>query len=193
METPKEYRDNLAKRIITKEMLEDCLFSVNKRAKNCRNKEREYRNRYRHSQYNTESTYRLKKEEYYRQKEIFLSLLESDCIHIEKQLQKQKICERDERYPTYDKLYPVVYRWDGSGRYYVVSIPVEKYYLFYNVGEHSFHTPIPEDELSKYPNLEQVHIEGLITHGQDILDLLSVQFVEKVLTLIASNDYTFIG
>jgi hypothetical protein len=61
------------------------------------------------------------------------------------------------------------------------------------VGEHSFHTPIPEDELSKYPNLEQVHIEGLITHGQDILDLLSVQFVEKVLTLIASNDYTFIG
>lgn len=33
MKTPKEYRDNLLNHIITKQMLVDCLYSVNKRAK----------------------------------------------------------------------------------------------------------------------------------------------------------------
>lgn len=47
MRTPKEYSENLKNGIITAEMLEACLFSVNKRAKNCRDKIREYRrNRY---------------------------------------------------------------------------------------------------------------------------------------------------
>lgn len=40
MKTPKEYRDNLLNHIITKQMLVDCLYSVNKRAKNYRDKER---------------------------------------------------------------------------------------------------------------------------------------------------------
>lgn len=40
MKTPKEYRDNLLNHIITKQMLVDCLYRVNKRAKNYRDKER---------------------------------------------------------------------------------------------------------------------------------------------------------
>ena len=36
MKTPKEYMENLKKGIITETMLADGLFSVNKRAKNCR-------------------------------------------------------------------------------------------------------------------------------------------------------------
>ena len=39
MKIPKEYRDNLLNHIITKQMLVDCLYSVNKRAKNYRDKE----------------------------------------------------------------------------------------------------------------------------------------------------------
>ena len=31
MKTPKEYQDNLKNKIITEEMLADCLYSVNKR------------------------------------------------------------------------------------------------------------------------------------------------------------------
>ena len=46
MKTPKEYRDNLLNHIITKQMLVDCLYSVNKRAKNYRDKEREQRANY---------------------------------------------------------------------------------------------------------------------------------------------------
>lgn len=51
MRTPKEYTDNLKKKIITENMLLDCLYSVNKRAKNYRDKEREYRQYYRRNRY----------------------------------------------------------------------------------------------------------------------------------------------
>lgn len=47
MRTPKEYTDNLKKKTITESMLLDCLYSVNKRAKNYRDKERGYRQYYR--------------------------------------------------------------------------------------------------------------------------------------------------
>lgn len=43
MRTPKEYTANIKNGIITAPMLTDCLYSVNKRAKNWRDKEREYR------------------------------------------------------------------------------------------------------------------------------------------------------
>ena len=43
MRTPKKYLDSIDNSVITKEILVECLYSVNKRAKNCRDKEREYR------------------------------------------------------------------------------------------------------------------------------------------------------
>ena len=51
MRTPKEYTDNLKKKTITESMLLDCLYSVNKRAKNYRDKERGYRQYYRGNRY----------------------------------------------------------------------------------------------------------------------------------------------
>lgn len=89
MRTPKEYTENLKRGIITEAMLQDCLFSVNKRAKNYRDKEREYRNRYRsnyyyrHDIYNNEERYRTKKNEYYAQKDLLLTILSPVCIHKE--------------------------------------------------------------------------------------------------------------
>ena len=41
MKTPKEYTKNLKNGIITEDMIVDCLYSVNKRAKNYRDKERQ--------------------------------------------------------------------------------------------------------------------------------------------------------
>ena len=43
MKTPAAYTKNLQNHIITKQMWLDCLYSSNKRAKNWRDKEREYR------------------------------------------------------------------------------------------------------------------------------------------------------
>ena len=43
MRTPAMYTKNLKNHVITIQMLLDCLFSVNKRAKNYRDQERKYR------------------------------------------------------------------------------------------------------------------------------------------------------
>lgn len=43
MKTPKEYTKNLNNHIITEDMFCDCLYSVNKRAKNFRDKAQSYR------------------------------------------------------------------------------------------------------------------------------------------------------
>lgn len=80
MKTSKEYQDNLKNRIITEEMFTDCLYSVNKRAKNYRDKAHEYKSRYRHSYIAVDSQYN-KMNEFYALKERFLKYLEPVCIH----------------------------------------------------------------------------------------------------------------
>ena len=132
MKTPLEYTKNLKNHIITPQMLLDCLYSSNKRAKNWRDKEQEYREFYRSSRY------------------------------------------------SYDK-------------YDNVAIAYH-YYLFYSIGSdlaHTFHTPISEDDAKKY-NLDIVDIDTLYTEGHDIHDLISNQFVTKVVTLIESGNYMYI-
>jgi hypothetical protein len=73
-------------------------------------------------------------------------------------------------------------------------MPVDRYYLFYDLGIHSFHTPIDdESKLENYSDLEKIHIDSLNTYGEDILELVSTQFVKKVLELIESKDFQYIG
>ena len=85
MRTPAAYNNNLKNHIITMQMLVDCLYSSNKRAKNWRDKQREYRERrsYYYDKYDNEGKAKEKKEEYYHQKEIMLSALKPVCIHKE--------------------------------------------------------------------------------------------------------------
>ena len=90
MKTPNEYMRNIKNRIITDDMLEGCLYSVNKRAKNCRDKVREYKHILMQSNYhalymgNNIEKYEQKREAYYAKKDRILSILEPTCIHIER-------------------------------------------------------------------------------------------------------------
>ena len=77
METPKRYKENLQKNVITPEMLYDCLHSCEQRVKQCETKEFEYRdtikrkyetNGYFFSRYDNEMIARKKKEEHEEQK-----------------------------------------------------------------------------------------------------------------------------
>lgn len=69
-----------------------------------------------------------------------------------------------------------------------------EYYLFYQIGAYSFHKPISQDALkSKYPNIDLVHIEELHTTGKDITDLISNQFVTKVINLIDSGNFEIVA
>ena len=70
MRTPSEYTRYLKNNILTIQMLEDCAYSSNKRAKNARDNQAYYRNlrienRFFRDKYGNEDAARLKKEEYY--------------------------------------------------------------------------------------------------------------------------------
>lgn len=176
MTTKREYSLNIKNKIITSDMLEDCLFSVNKRAKNCRDKIRDYnyrmwQNRYlRNSRlWDDRNRYEDKRDHYYELKEKLLTLLNPICIH------------KEQFYDRKDQL-------------------VVNHYLYYKMSKHSFHRPlkIPPDtdkgEWMKemFPNLPIVDLEDPIeTHGECTTDLISCNFVKKVLDLIESGDYTF--
>lgn len=191
MKTPKNYTENLKNNIITKSMLKDCLYSVNKRAKNCRDKERQYSYDYRYQDH-----YRISKEAYYAQKETMLSVLKPTCIHVEVQEHIEKFYdyeyEYDEMMARGNYIYENEY-YDREMNRYVsfikATVRQKHYYLFYELDDKSFHTPIDEYMLKNYPNLEIKDIGSIITHGSNIDDLISCQFVKKVIELIKSKTY----
>ena len=203
MRTPKEYTNYLKEHVITNEMLASCLFSVNKRAKNCRDQERAYRskgygNRYWYDKYDTEESYRQKKQEYYSMKELLLSIIQPKEIHVEfLGYEKVRVYDYEPDYEEHseDFVYENSY-WDDEyeeevyfGDYYDEDSPKYHYYLFYELGSYSFHTPIERSDLEKYPTLENKDIGRLLTQGKEISDLISVQFVKKVIELISSGEY----
>ena len=158
MKTPKEFMKNINNKIITDDMLEAALFSLNKRAKNMRDMQRKYAHKY--DKYNNEGKYKSQKENYYKKQEFLLRLLTPVCAHIETVPHGR----------TEKKLY----------------------YLFYRLGKHSFHRPIPSHTLeTKYPDLE-IKTVDLDTYGEDINDLISNQFIDKLIYIIKKGDYQYV-
>lgn len=195
MKLSTEYNKNIKNKIVTIDMFIDALYSVNKRAKNCRDKIRDLNiDYYNYYKYDSIKTYTDKKEKYYLIKSELLSFVTPTCIHKE-----FKYYDRIRIY-DYDKCFASIKDKDivWSNSYYdydkdievdFVDIenknkPIYFYYLFYDFGKHSFHTPINEIDLNKYKDLPIKEIDKLVTDGLDITELVSVQFVNKVLILL---------
>ena len=72
-------------------------------------------------------------------------------------------------------------------------IPDTVYYLTYTVSNRTFRVPLAEAEIEKYPDLEIVDV-GRITpvYGDITADMLSVQFVDKIVQLIKGRKYELI-
>lgn len=201
MKTPKSYTQNLKNHTITTQMLVDCLFSVNKRAKNYRDQERKYRHGY--DYYGNEEKNREKKEEYYRKKDLMLSIVNPVCIHREVFKRSwERIYDYEDEYGMYrndgEFVHTGVY-WDKKLERYVEfgDVIVEKtdyrLYLFYDLGgSHTFHTPI-NDIPKEYENLEIIDIDELCTYGYEVEELISNQFVTKVIGLIESGEYELVA
>lgn len=83
MRTPKQYVENLEKGIVTTNMLCDVLFSYNKRAKNWRDKKRQYKHSYSTNSYAWFNNALQQEQKYYGYKAQILELLEPECIHEE--------------------------------------------------------------------------------------------------------------
>ena len=197
MKPPKEYLKNLKHHTITEKMLSDCLFSVNNRALNSRDNEHKYIH-YIPDPYGNANKYRKKKQEYYSMKRVLLSVLEPAHIQKGEVLQRKRTYDYEEGYGEILKSGNYI---NNSGFYdpdrrehveFVVQmIPDTVYYLTYTVSNRTFRVPLAEAEIEKYPDLEIVDV-GRITpvYGDITADMLSVQFVEKVLKLVKSGNYT---
>lgn len=196
MRTPKEFSENIKKGIITTEMLNECLYSVNKRAKNYRNAKRECYGKYRDSA-------EYKEQNFYHKKEVLLSIISPVCIH-KSMVGYDRIRVYDYE-QNFDKNYlqklllnQVVHTnsyfdYDAETKvfffdYYDKSHPKYLYFLFYELGTKSYHTPI--NNPNQY-NLPVKEIGRLNTDGDDYRELISVQFVDKVISLIKSGNYTY--
>lgn len=203
MRTPKECTDNIKKGIITTSMLEAALYSVNKRAKNYRDAEHKAKYQYgRYSKYANSSEW--KKNEFYSKKDKLLNILEPICIHKEfAGYERTRIYSYEQHYDdryfyawAHKQIVWENYYFDHGTGMCVEFFDVEdrsqkkyRYYLYYNVGHHTFHTPINNSE--KY-NLPEKEIGTLNTYGDDYIELCSVQFVDKVIALIDSGEYKYV-
>lgn len=199
MKPPKEYLKNLKNHTITEKMLSDCLFSINNRALNSRDNEHKYTH-YIPDPYGNANKYRKKKQEYYSMKKVLLSILEPSHIQKGEVLQRKRTYDYEEGYEDILRSGNYV---NNSGFYdpdrkehveFVVQmIPQTVYYLTYTVSNRTFRVPLAEAEIEKYPDLEIVDV-GRITpvYGDITADMLSVQFVEKIVQLIKSRKYELI-
>ena len=148
---------------------------------------------------NTSFLYR-KKLEYYQMKKVLLSILEPAHIQKGEVLQRKRTYDYEEGYEDILKSGNYV---NNSGFYdpdrkehveFVVQmIPETVYYLTYTLSNRTFRVPLEESEIKQYPDLEVVDV-GRITpvYGDITADMLSVQFVEKILLLIKNRNYTLI-
>ena len=199
MKPPKEYLKNLKHHTITEKMLSDCIYSINNRALNSRDNEYKYTH-YIPNTYGTANKYHKKKLEYYQMKKVLLSILEPAHIQKGEVLQRKRTYDYEEGYEDILKSGNYV---NNSGFYdpdrkehveFVVQmIPETVYYLTYTLSNRTFRVPLEESEIKQYPDLEVVDV-GRITpvYGDITADMLSVQFVEKILLLIKNRNYTLI-
>lgn len=199
MKPPKEYLKNLKHHTITKQMLSDCIYSINNRALNSRDNEYKYTH-YIPDPYGNANKYRKKKLEYYSMKRVLLSILETSHIQKCEVLQRKRTYDYEEEYEDILKSGNYV---NNSGFYdpdrkehveFVVQmIPQSVYYLVYTVGTRTFRVPIQESEIKQHPDLEVIDT-GRTTpvYGDITADMLSVQFVDKIVQLIKSGQYELI-
>lgn len=197
MKPPKEYLKNLKNHTIIEQMLSDCLFSVNNRALNSRDSEYKYAH-YVQDHYGNANKYRKKKLEYYQMKKVLLSVLEPSHIQKGEVLQRRRTYDYEDNYEEILKSGNYV---NNSGFYdtdrrehveFVVQmIPETVYYLMYSVGNRTFRVPLAESEITRYPDLAVIDVRRITpVYGDITADMLSVQFVEKVVNLIKSRNYT---
>ena len=206
MRTPKRYTDLIKNKKITNQIIAECIYSVNKRAKNYRDKIEDSNQAgfYKYKEINNEKA-KEQKEKYYSMKEDLLLNFSPKLIH--KKYDGEKIQRVYSYQKNYTKLYNEkindiikensYYDYDRNKEvdFFDYSLGEKKYlyFLYYEIGEYSFHTPITEERVEKNTQLEIKEIdENFQTHGADIVDLLSTQFVQKVIDLLDSGDYTII-
>lgn len=208
MIVPNSFKNNLNQNIITEDMLEAALYSVNKRAKNYRDKKRDsikYCNSKKYKNY-----LQNKETEMYLKKLTLLTLLKPVCIHKEFLKNKttrvynknisqidylNKIKQLDNKIVNFGYYYTPghekidFFDWEDKTK------PIYNYYLFYQTKNYSYHTPIDESQIEFYKSLYNIsimNINKLDTHGDKNKNLLPMNLVNQMVDIINSKNFIFI-
>ena len=175
MKLSKEDQKLIKNGIITKKILAMAIYSYNKRAKNMRDNERKYRHYYT-DWYNNEEKAKEKKEEYYRKKTELLKYIKPSAIHYVIRLKNKKIYEYEKQFNDINEKdvkyinYYYDYKKDDYVYFKIIEEPFVEKYLFYDLGDYSFHSPLTET--GKKYNLPIVKLDNLETYGKDINSLI---------------------
>lgn len=154
MKTPKLYSDLLKKKQLTTEMIAECIYSVNKRAKNYRDKVREYRKPpyHPHLQDNIDNAI-AKKGEYYRMKEELLKPFAPTVIHKQFVKNTKRVYSYEEDYQKIlvEKEGDIIWKSNyfdhelcTNIHFFDYQIENDLYFLYYEIGGFSFHKPTSE-------------------------------------------------
>lgn len=189
-------------------MLDDALYAVNKRAKNWRDIKRE-RKRSMWADAELfgveieESVGKAEKmeQEMYEKKMELLTVIPPVCIHKEIVGYHNKyVCDTCVGYDDlylhalfHNSIYEKGSFWlDGFHHDYFLmkDVPRYQYYTVRFMGNHAFHTPIPEEDLGKY-NLPILLTGYIKTEGLEEKYLAPMEYVDEVLELIRSGNYTY--
>lgn len=163
MRTSVEYKNNLANGIITKQMLGEAIYSCNKRAKNYRDVQRTCCQR-RHSNRKFGIYYFDKYNIETKRKEKFYEMKE-DLLDL----------------ASPEAIHKLEYE-NGD----------VKYFLLYKVDQYCLHSMIYEAEIDEFFDLPIVKLESFDTYGRTLADLMSVQFVRKMLKLVQTGAYKIV-
>lgn len=186
MKTNQNWVEQIENGIITEEMLWAVTYSVSKRAKNCRDKQREYLDgKYKKHYYYRHDyigVYKNKKFYYYDMKEDFLSLLKPCEVHI--------VHHDDTNYTEYFLFYRTAYGSfhqpvelsDISGIQFTTHHPKRRTY--------SDRKYLPDYTPRRSSYFRELH--NFQTTGADINNLVSAQFARKVHNLVLSGGFQYI-
>ncbi len=197
MKTPTKYSKLVKRNELTEEMIGHVAFSINKRAKNYRDKRNEYRcSNYRHA-YSCMQSYEGKMNEAYIMKEHLLNLYQPIELHktVYKNAYFKKIFSDQ---PDYEEIKQkdIIsrgYSYTTGNPYKEVLIEKckEQYYLYFIIAGFKFHQPIDEDRIENYKGLFIKTLkDNFKVEGKKGTEILSAQFCKKVYQLIQSEEYT---
>lgn len=210
MDAPEIFYENLSKGIITYDMLDSALFSLNKRAKNYRDKKRKAKKSlYAQAQLfgfdnpeKPEEAENMEKE-FYTKKERLLQIVKPVCIH-----QELAGYKKDYIYDTDEINYPDIFidsifhnrvldrgicRKEGKDiRFFVrKGEPYYRYYFFRCVGTHTYHSPINK-ETALSSGLPIHMISEIKTEGKRNENLITEDFADQMLALVDSGTYVYV-
>lgn len=199
MRTPKKYSDELKSGRLSESLISNVIYSVSKRAKNWRDKKEclldgRYFSHYEAALKQCEEHI----DRYYQMKDVILTEcgVEPKEIHFVKRYTRPFLACRE-----YCEDFSFFLQEKDESDYWVenpcncckspeketkVAYKRTDFFLFYDFGGHSFHSPVSEEVADRY-DLERIELESLNVPGHNVDDLLSVHFCTKVYDFYNQN------